>query len=73
MPTYIEAMEGLEELVALRDEHIRDLTTKLQLALDRTRAIERGLRALEQSAAGALPAGPWAELLALVQSAHAQR
>jgi hypothetical protein len=73
MPTYIEAMEGLEELVALRDEHIRDLTTKLQLERDRTRAIERGLRALEQSAAGALPAGPWAELLALVQSAHAQR
>jgi hypothetical protein len=68
MPTYIEAMEGLEELVALRDEHIRDLTTKLQLERDRTRAIERGLRALEANAAGALPAGPWAELLALVQS-----
>jgi len=74
MPTYIEAMEGLEELVALRDEHIRDLTTKLQLERDRTRAIERGLQALQnaQSGQGASPGGlpsvQLSDLLALVQS-----
>ena len=66
MPTYIEAMEGLEELVALRDDHIRELTTKLQLERDRLRAVERALRALEPNA-GSLPSAEWAELLALVQ------
>ena len=53
MPTYIEAMEGLEELVALRDEHIRSLTTTLQLERDRVRSIERVLQALEPSSSHA--------------------
>ena len=68
MPTYIEAMEGLEELVALRDEHIRDLTTKLALERDRTRAVERGLQALEASTAtGTLPEAQWSDLMTLVR------
>jgi hypothetical protein len=65
MPTYIEAMEGLEELVALRDEHIRSLTTTLQLERDRLRAVERIVAVLEPSA-HLLPAAAWAELVELL-------
>jgi hypothetical protein len=66
MPTYIEAMEGLEELVALRDEHIRSLTTALQLERDRLRSAERIVSALEPNA-HALPAAAWNELVELIR------
>jgi hypothetical protein len=65
MPTYIEAMEGLEELVALRDEHIRSLTTALQLERDRVRSIERMVQGLEPSS-HLLPTALWTELLQLM-------
>ncbi len=59
MPTYIEAIEGLEEQVSLRDQRIVELSGQLARDRGRLSALQTALRALQ----GAASEGPLAEQL----------